>query len=258
MDYNQIVHNTDALDDAMKAARDRDRMQAQAVLNGSRGTLLLKSVPVAAIAGLAFIGAASAAAWIMRPHFDFHTVNIDVPKLVEKPVEVPKLVEREVIIPKLVERPVEAATPPRGPTADAAPLPPKTPDRAEQKFIDRPDYRSAELKGRIVKSFDNGLHFDDGQSFVPSKMENGRAVRDATGQPVSDPTKMYESDPFIGDYGYCDLVPAETELYHCSVIHNDVVQAIPIRPRTWNDPPPAPKQSDAKPAPIQPEEKLQL
>jgi hypothetical protein len=160
MEYDQINHDTSALDAAMKAAEARNTMAAQADLNRSRGTLLLKSAPVAAIAGLAFIGAASAAAWIMRPHFDFHAIQIDVPKLVEKevdapklmerPVEIPKLVERSVEIPKLIERPVEI---PKPPVASTIPLPPKTPDKQEKKFLDRPDYKSADVKGRIVQSF---------------------------------------------------------------------------------------------------------
>jgi hypothetical protein len=243
MEYDQINHDTSALDAAMKTARDRDRMAAQAALNGSRGTLLLKGVPVTAIAGLAFIGAASSAAWIMRPHFDFRTINIDVPKfaekevlvpklvekevdapkLVERPIEVPKLVERGVFIPKLVERPAETSPAP-GPSSDATSLPPKTPDRAEQKFINRPGYRSASIKGRIVKSFDDDLHFDTGDSFFPSHM-------DANGLYVRSEDRRIDSDPFVGDYGYCNVDPSKSDkqLVFCFVIHNDVVQPL-LRP----------------------------
>jgi hypothetical protein len=46
-------------------------------------------------------------------------------------------------IPKLIEKPVEVSRPAQGPLSET--LPPKTPDRAEQKFINRPDYQAADF-----------------------------------------------------------------------------------------------------------------
>jgi hypothetical protein len=218
MEYDQIVHDTSALDNAMKVARDRDRMGAQSVLNRSRAALLGSSIPLALIAGVAFVGAASAAAWIMRPHFDFQTVVIDVPKLVERDVEVPKLVERPVEVPR--------AAP--GPLSDATPLPPKTPHRAESRFIDRPDYQSADFKGRIVRSDENELKFEDGKKLYPALMNSaGEPVRDDSGGVETDVEHRYETDRFIGDYAYCNKTVRHPDLWDCFVNHNGVVQSIP-------------------------------
>jgi hypothetical protein len=265
MDYDHIEHDTSALDEAMKAARDRDRMGAQSLLNRSRAVLLGSAIPVALIAGLTLIGAAAASAWIMRPHFDFHTVNIDVPKFTEKEVAVPKLVEREVEIPKLVEREVvvprgsvgpKAPSPTPEPQASNAPLPkveadknmpapqilpPKTPDKEENKFLDRPDYKSADVKGRIVRSYDNGLHFETGDEFYPSYGDR----RD--GKPDYNPDLQADSDPFIGDYGYCNH-NGTTGHFYCYVIDDDVVKAVPTSPRTRPLNPDIEKGASAQPS----------
>jgi hypothetical protein len=241
MDYDHIEHDTRAVDDIMRTANERARMAAKGNLNRTRAGLLLSGVLMAAIAGLALVGAAASAAWIMRPHFDFHTVNIDVPRLHEKEIEVPKLVEREVVIPipklvwqevdipipKLIEREVDIPIP----KLVAPPLPPKTPDRAERKFRDQPDYQRASVKGRVIKSYDNRLHFDNGSVFWPAQMRpDGKAVRDPSGHAVEDPSLKIESDEFIGDYGYCNYNASETDLVDCYVIHNDVVRKVPTRP----------------------------
>jgi hypothetical protein len=245
MEYDQINHDTSAIDAAMKAARDRDLMGARSALNGSRAKLLFSSIPAALIAGTMFIGAAAASAWIMRPHFDFKTVEIDVPKLVEKQVDAPKLVDREVEIPKLVERDIEVPKlvekpveiPQRPAPGPLAELPPKTPDKAETAFINRPQYVSADFKGRIVRSFDSDLHFDSGRYFFPVKLDSdGKVLRDENGQASRDPNWKYDSDAFVGDYGYCNRTK-EQDLWDCYVIHDDVVRPVPFKPtwKTWGD-----------------------
>jgi hypothetical protein len=253
VDYDQVNHDTSALDDAMKAARDRDRMGAQANLTRARASLLGASVFPALIAGTAFVGAACAAAWIMRPHFDFHTVLIDVPKLVEKQVDVPKFVDKEVEVPKFVERTVEVPKfveklvetrkaneePTPGPISEA--LPPKTPDKAEQKFITRPDYQSADFKGRIVRSDYNELKFEDGKQFFPALFVNGQPQYDSNGNIVRDYSIKDDVDRFIGDYAYCNWSKVYAQITDCWVIHNDLVQRIlqvPYSGRT-------PQQSEA-------------
>jgi hypothetical protein len=242
MDYDHIEHNTTAIDDAMRSSQERIRMAARSDLNRTRAGLLISGVPTALIAGCALVGAASAA--IMRPHFDFHDIVIDVPKLTEKPFDLPKPVEKPFDLPvpvaKPFDLPVQVAKqngapgpetpkpvePPKapGPTADATPLPPKTPDNQEKKFLDRPDYKSADVKGRIVKSLDNGLHFDTGKEFYPSHS-------DANGGWSFNPELQADSDPFIGDFGYCNH-NAAADAFHCYVIHDDVVQPIPQVRRT--------------------------
>jgi hypothetical protein len=249
MEYDQINHDTSAIDAAMKAARDRDLMGARNVLNASRARLLLSSIPVALIAGTMFIGAAAASAWIMRPHFDFHTVSIDVPKLVEKQVdapklvsrdvEIPKLVERTVDIPKLVEQPIDAPrmTEQTAPGPLSETLPPKSPDKAEKKFISRPDYQSADFRGRIVPPEYNELKFEDGKQFWPVLFVNGQPQVDGAGNYIHDYTQKYEVDPFMGDYAYCNRNKSHTQLVDCWVIHNDRVQLISWVPYAGRRPP---------------------
>jgi hypothetical protein len=224
-------------------------MAARSDLNRTRAGVLMSGVPMALIAGLALIGAAASAAWIMRPHFDFRPIEIDVPKLVEKQFDLPKPVDKPFDLPVPVAKPFDlpvpvakptaAPKPAPGPVASAAPLPPKTPDKEERKFIDQPDYKSADHKGRIVKSFDNGLHFDNGTSFYPAKIG-------PDGKLMDNLDKIDESDPFIGDYGYCNEVHDEgapAGVYYCFVIHNDEVQRVPMRSRTSADPGPPSRTS---------------
>jgi hypothetical protein len=120
----------------------------------------------------------------MRPHFDFHTIQIEVPKLTEKSFDLPKPVEKPFDLPKPVDKPFNLPMPvegPPGPTADASPLPPKTPDSEEKKFINRPDYQSADVKGRIVRSFDNGPPYQgrsSGRRVLPQpEVGPGRALK---------------------------------------------------------------------------------
>jgi hypothetical protein len=40
MEYDQITHDTSHLDDAMRVVRERERMGARSMLNGSRAKLL--------------------------------------------------------------------------------------------------------------------------------------------------------------------------------------------------------------------------
>jgi hypothetical protein len=232
MDYDQINHDTSALDDAMRAARDRDRMGARAILTRARASLLGASVIPALIAGTAFVAAACAAAWIMRPHFDFHTVAIDVPKLVEKQVDAPKLVYKEVEVPKLVERTVEVPKIVEKPVEvpRMAELPSKTPDRAERRFISRPDYLSADYHGRLVRPDGNEIKFEDGKQFWPVVVVNGMPQRGTDGQFRNDYSRKFDVDGYIGDYAYCNKRPDYPELVYCSVIHNDHVESIVTAP----------------------------
>jgi hypothetical protein len=229
VEYDQIIHNTSALDDAMKAARDRDRLVAQSILNRARATLVSASIPLALIASVAFVGAACAAAWIMRPHFDFHTVAIDVPKLVEKQVDAPKIVERMVEVPRLVEIPVEVPKlmeKPVGFPSGSQALPPKTPDTAERHFINRPDYVSADYHGRLVPPDENEVKFEDGNKFVPTYDVNGVPQLGSSGEFIIDHSQKFDVDRYIGDYAYCNKAQEHPILVKCWVIHNDIVQPI--------------------------------
>jgi hypothetical protein len=137
-------------------------------------------------------------------------------------VEIPKLVERTVEVPKLVEKPVEVPRPVPGPLAEA--LPPKTPDRAERRFINRPDYQSADFKGRLVPPDENEVKFDNGKKFYPVHIVNGEPT-DQTDYSIKN-----DVDGYIGDYAYCNHDPKKPNFYFCWVIHNDVVKLIERKP----------------------------
>jgi clan AA aspartic protease (TIGR02281 family) len=261
MEYDHVIQNTSALDDAMRTSQERMRMAARSELNRTRSGVLLSGVPMALIAGAALVGAASAAAWIMRPHFDFKTIEITTPKIVEKEIEVSKPVDKPFDAYRPVDKPFELPVPvakpfsplaaPSGPSASAggagggsgggagaggagaggstvAALPPKTPDKSERKFIERPDYKSADAKGRIVKSTDTGLHFDNGSVFWPLKSNAAGVERDAVGHVIPDPNYKVESDPFIGDYGYCNMTGPAKDVFACYAVHDDVVRQIKV------------------------------
>ncbi len=113
--------------------------------------------------------------------------------------------ERIVIQEKLVtlpgavtERIIEKQVP--GPTVYVT--------ETEKRFIDSPGYASATVKGKIVKSVDGiALTFDSGKSWSPV-----------------DRNMVSDSDPFIGDWGYCE--PAGDH-WHCFASHNGVTVSVP-------------------------------
>jgi predicted aspartyl protease len=138
----------------------------------------------------------------------------------DKPFDVPK------------PTPQAALPPPQ--TAESAP--PATP--AEKKFVSRPEYESAEFKGRLVYDKDGYIRFDNGRFFVPPTHDkNGMAVEDDYSTP--DPDSMYDTAPFWGDLAFCNKIPAKKYQMKCLVIHNDMISdlAMTWRRKTANDRP---------------------
>ena len=100
---------------------------------------------------------------------------------------------------------------------------PTTPE--EKKFTEKPDYRSATYRGRIVKSWDGrALSFNDGQNFWPAHLD------DATRKAVDDLDDAVDSAPYVGDLGFCRPQQRNAELWDCFALHDGQQVEIPNRP----------------------------
>ena len=248
-----------------------------------RRSLLLHAAWRPMLAGA--IGAAIivGAVWIASPRLRFN--EIEIPRITLKDVEIQRVVQRDkpfdVYIPHAVPFdnyvPTPAAAPvaaggqdqPSGPAASssqpaATPMPvapaasnpspaaPKTP--AEQKFTQKPEYKTAPFKGRIVKSTDGrALSFDDGRNFWPAHFDNNiQKLMDDLGD-------MVDSENFVGDFGMC-APEGHAELWRCIASHNGVETEIlnksiqPPKPFAQKaatadqPPPPRPSPSPSPPA----------
>ena len=96
--------------------------------------------------------------------------------------------------------------------SNPSPAAPKTP--AEQKFTQKPEYQSAPLSGRIIKSRDGrALSFEDGRDFWPAHLD------DATRKAVDDLDDAVDSGPYVGDLGFCRPQQRNAELWDCYALH---------------------------------------
>jgi hypothetical protein len=183
----------------------------------------------AAIMSAAVIGSV----WVILPKISTrdivvdHVIQKDVPfdnhvpqpKPFDLPVPQPKPFDLPVPAPK----PVADAKPVNGPEA---PYAAKTPD--ETKFVDRPDYKDAAYRGRIVKSRDGrALSFEDGKSFVPLNVAPDGSVTD-------DMTRVMVTDQFVGDLGMCTPRTDNARLWNCVAFHNGQVVSITSQPKSAN------------------------
>jgi hypothetical protein len=73
----------------------------------------------------------------------------------------------------------------------------------EEAFIDQPEYKSAEYKGRLVADARGYITFDNGKSFLPR--ESG---------------DRYVTAPYVGDYAFCNFVTGTASTYKCLAMHN--------------------------------------
>ena len=185
--------------------------------------------------------------WVILPKISTREIVIDHVVQRDKPFDVyiPHAVPFENYVPTPAAAPVAAGGQyqPSGPAAPssqpvaATPMPsapaasnpspaaPKTP--AEQKFTQKPEYKTAPFKGRIVKSTDGrALSFDDGRNFWPAHFDNN------TQKLMDDPGDMVDSENFVGDFGMC-APEGHAELWRCIASHNGVETEIlnkPIQP----------------------------
>jgi hypothetical protein len=200
-----------------------------------RRAMIFHSVWKPMLAGA--VGAAIMAAtvigsvWVILPKISVHDVVVDhvVPKDVPFDLPVPQTKPFDNYVPQAklfdVPKPTPQTTLPPPKTAESAP--PATP--AEKKFVSRPEYESAEFKGRLVYDKDGYIRFDNGRFFVPpSHDKNEMAVEDDYSTP--DPDLMYDTARFWGDLAFCNKIPAKKYEMKCLVIHNDVISDLGM---TW-------------------------
>lgn len=141
-------------------------------------------------------------------------------------------------------QPAAAGPTPAAPAASSPSSTPKNP--AEQKFTEKPEFKTAPLSGRIVKSVDGrALSFEDGRNFFPARLD------DVTRKVMDDPDAIVDSEPFVGDLGFCRPQSGNSELWDCYASHNGQQIEIPNKPIS----PPKPlvqksAAADAKPSPM--------
>jgi gag-polyprotein putative aspartyl protease len=198
-----------------------------------------KPMLAGAVGAALMSGVALGIAWVALPkiamhdvvvdHVVIHDVPIDVPVPTSKPFDnfVPQ--PKPFDVPTPAPKPVASAPPP--PIADTTPATPK-----EQKFTERPEYQSADEKGRLVYDRDGYIRFNNGTSFFAGKRgPDGIEADDAP----PDEKVMYDTKPYWGDLAFCNKVPSKKNKFHCLAIHNDVVTDLgpTLRPKTDNDRP---------------------
>jgi predicted aspartyl protease len=218
-----------------------DMGRVDSFMASRRRAMIFHSVWKPMLAGA--VGAAIMAAtvigsvWVILPKISTREVVVDhvTPKDVPFDLPVPQAKPFDNYVPQVKlfdvpKLPPQAALPPK-PVADA---PPATP--AEQRFVNRPEYESADYKGRLEYDGDGFIRFSADKVFYPSKRNPmGVEVDDA----LPDTTVMYDTKPFWGDLAFCNNVPSKKNLFKCLVIHNDVVTDLEttIRPKTAEDRP---------------------
>jgi hypothetical protein len=143
-------------------------------------------------------------------------VYVTLPKFGVREVTVDHIVPHDVEVPHIILKDVEVQG--RHPAPDIGPQAPyaaKTPE--ENKFVDKPEYKNATYRGRIVKSRDGReLSFEDGKDFHPAHWDN------ATGKMVYDTDQTIISDEFVGDLGMCTPEQGHDGMWDCVAMHNGV------------------------------------
>jgi hypothetical protein len=188
-----------------------------AVLHASWRPLLAGAVGAALII---------AAVYVTLPKFSVRDVTVD--HIIPHDVEVPHIILKDV---EMQGPAVKHPAPDMGPRA---PYAAKTPE--ENKFVDKPEYKNATYRGRIVKSRDgHELSFEDGMDFHPAHWD------DAARKMVYDTDAVILSDEFIGDLGMCVPQRGHGEMFDCVAMHNGVETPMGgSRPINTSDPPARP------------------
>ncbi len=194
------IHELSRLD---AYARGRRRV---ALLNASWRPIAAGAVGAALVIG---------AVYVTLPKISYR--EIEVPRVTMRDVEVPAIVTKDVEVPRIIQRDVEIDVPrvkevPIYVTPTTAPA-----TRAEETFRSRPEYESAQYKGRLVADPEGRILFDTGAIFRPVKYDP------ATGRLVWDHDAYYDTGPYLGDWAFCNEVPASENLFKCLAIHHDVI-----------------------------------
>jgi hypothetical protein len=201
------VHDTSHLD------RYLQTRQRVSLLNASWRPMLAGAVGAALVIG---------AVWVATPHFT--TREVEIEHLVQHDVpfdnHVPQDKPFDNYIPRVIALPPIAANPP-SPLSDA----PRSP--AEHKFKDSPEWRGADVRGRIVRADQNGfvLATEDGgeTGFYPARLG-------ADGKPERNESMTDVVDPYLSDLAYCR--PSENGTYLCVALHGGREVPIPQVPIT--------------------------
>ena len=116
----------------------------------------------------------------------------------------------------------DAPLPPHRPVAETPLAPPYAPRTPEEKpFTEKQEFRDANYHGIIIKSVDGrSISFADGKNSAPCKLN------EAAGKCEEDPTKAFDTDPYINDLGMCVPDKKYPDAWRCTVLHNG--QEIPI------------------------------
>jgi hypothetical protein len=198
------------MSDAVPPVHDYSRVDAFTA--SRRRTAFLHAIWRPLLAGAAGAALVIAAVAVAQPRFSYR--EIEIPKVTMKDVTVPNIIQRDVTVDHVVTRDVVIPTPVVTPA-----LPSRSPDAAEKKFIDTPEFKTADISGRIARRDGLGFRFDSDEGMWPVH-EDGSL----------DATRRINITGLIVDFGYCNLRPTAVKLYSCFVIHNDVTQPIPSEP----------------------------
>ena len=169
--------------------------------------------------GMGAVGAALviSAVWVILPKISYREVV--VPSISLKPITVPDVTMKPITVPEITLKPVALPLPQTTPTPTPPPVAADAPKTlAEQKFLNRPEYKAALYHGRIVKSIDGkALSFADGNNYWPALWD---ALEHDWATNTSDINKKFVTDPFIGDLAACAHLPGRNDLVVCHALHN--------------------------------------
>ena len=197
------VHDTSRLDGYLRAR------QKVALMNATWRPILAGAVGAALVIG---------AVWVTLPKISYR--DVEVPRVTMRDTVVPNIVQRDVSVDHVVPRDVEIDIP------RIVAATPRTP--AERAFVDTPDWRAADVRGRILRADKNGfdLATEDGSemSFFPARIAGDGKVE------INEGMKDIV-EPFLNDLAACRPMP--TGVYLCIAEHEGreiPIKQIPIKP----------------------------
>ena len=224
MNDDPIIQDTSRVDNYL---RSRHRV---AVLEASWRPAL-----AGAAGALAIIGSVALGAWLVGPRYRYN--EVEIPRVMFKDITVPNIVQRdvpvdhvvphdvEIDIPRIVETPAPAPRSPVTSPPAASTSKPRTP--AETRLVGSPEWRGADVRGRIVRADQNGfvLATEDGgeTGFYPAKLG-------ADGKPERNESMTDVIDPYLSDLACCR--PSENGTYLCVALHEGREVPIPQIPIT--------------------------
>jgi hypothetical protein len=189
-----------------------DHSRVDAFMAARRRAMLMHAAWRPMAAGAAGAALVIAAVYVTLPKFSFR--EVEIPRVSYKDAEVPRIVPHDVTVDHVVphDMPIDIPIP----RAAAAP-------RSKEAFVASPEYRAAELSGRIAGSDGaNGFLFEDGRRFTPARL--GPDGKIETTDKVFD-----DVSGLIGAPAYCE--PQPSGLFVCRAWREGSgVVDIPVRP----------------------------